>query len=195
MAQEQKDEEEFEMQLGPLKTLVFAVRASFWTCRMAAGSISKAVPFQVYYACNIIFLLAPGSIGPVGATPSCAFLALALPYKALTSWSKAENLMLGGAGLDWEIIWLWLVARGPVPTTTSRDFSSLSEFQVVLATDVVGYFFRALQATCLGRTATADGRRSESSRLQAAWMKRQISVTDPAIAIVMSAPASDTATV
>ncbi|CAE7295884.1 unnamed protein product [Symbiodinium necroappetens] len=99
VAQEQKDEEEFEMQLGPLKTLVFAV----------------------YYVCNILFLL------------------------ALTSWSKAENLMLGGAGLDWEVIWLWLV--------------------VVLATDVVGYLFRAVQA---------------------AWMKRQISVTDPALSIVMS---------
>ncbi|CAE6939579.1 unnamed protein product [Symbiodinium sp. KB8] len=100
VAQEQKEEEEeFEMQLGPLKTVVFAV----------------------YYACNIIFLL------------------------ALTSWSKAENLMLGEAGLAWEVIWLWLV--------------------VVLATDVVGYFFRAVQA---------------------AWMKRRISVTDPAISIVMS---------
>ncbi|CAE7919110.1 unnamed protein product, partial [Symbiodinium necroappetens] len=53
--------------------------------------------------------------------------------------------MLGGAGLDWEVIWLWLV--------------------VVLAADVVGYFFRGVQA---------------------AWMKRQISVTDPAISIVMS---------
>ncbi|OLQ13615.1 Ankyrin repeat, PH and SEC7 domain containing protein secG [Symbiodinium microadriaticum] len=114
VAQEQKDEEEFEMQLGPLKTVVFAVRV-------------------------------------------------------LTSWSKADNLMLGGAGLAWEIIWLWLVARGPVPTTSRRDVLSLSEFQVVLATDVVGYFFRAVQA---------------------AWMKRQISLTDPAISIVMSAPAS-----
>ncbi|CAE7467075.1 unnamed protein product, partial [Symbiodinium necroappetens] len=99
VAQEQKDEEEFEIRLGPLKTAIFGV----------------------YYACNIIFLL------------------------ALTSWSKAGNLMLGGAGLDWEVIWLWLV--------------------VVLAADVVGYFFR---------------------RVQAAWMKRQISVTDPAISIVMS---------
>ncbi|CAE7948874.1 secG, partial [Symbiodinium sp. KB8] len=119
VAQEQKDEEEFEMQLGPLKTVVFAV----------------------YYVCNILFLL------------------------VLTSWSKADNLMLGGAGLAWEIIWLWLVARGPVPTTSRRDVLSLSEFQVVLATDVVGYFFRAVQA---------------------AWMKRQISLTDPAISIVMS---------
>ncbi|CAE7515712.1 unnamed protein product [Symbiodinium necroappetens] len=53
--------------------------------------------------------------------------------------------MLGGAGLAWEIIWLWLVA--------------------VLATDVVGYFFRALQA---------------------ASMERQIGLADPAISIVMS---------
>ncbi|CAE7907464.1 unnamed protein product [Symbiodinium necroappetens] len=53
--------------------------------------------------------------------------------------------MLGGAGLAWEIIWLWLV--------------------VVLATDVVGYFFRAVQA---------------------AWMKRQIDLADPFISIVMS---------
>ncbi|CAE7203165.1 unnamed protein product, partial [Symbiodinium necroappetens] len=128
-AQEQKDEEEFEMQLGPLKTLVFAVR--------------------VYYVCNILFLLAPGSA-------------------ALTSWSKAENLMLGGAGLAWEVIWLWLVARGPVPTT-SRVLLSLSEFQAVLATDVLGYSFRVLQA---------------------AWMKRRIDLADPAISIVMSAPAS-----
>ncbi|CAE7432358.1 unnamed protein product, partial [Symbiodinium necroappetens] len=127
----QAEEEEFEMQLGPLKTAVFAVRASSWTCRMAAH---QAVPFQV-----------------------------------LTSWSKADNLMLGGAGLAWEIIWLWLIARGPVPTTSQRDVLSLSEFQAVLATDVVGYFFRAVQA---------------------AWMKRQISVTDPVISIVMSAPAS-----
>ncbi|CAE7224899.1 unnamed protein product, partial [Symbiodinium necroappetens] len=99
VAQEQKDEEEFEIRLGPLKTAIFGVRASSWTCRMAA----------------------------------------------LTSWSKAENLMLGGAGLDWEVIWLWLVA--------------------VLATDVVGYLFRALQA---------------------AWMKRRIDLTGPAISIVMS---------
>ena len=30
--------------------------------------------------------------------------------------------MLGEAGLAWEVIWLWLVARGPVPTTSRRDF-------------------------------------------------------------------------
>ena len=45
MAQEQKEEEEeFEMQLGPLKTVVFAVRASSWTCRMAA--YQKPFPFR-----------------------------------------------------------------------------------------------------------------------------------------------------
>ena len=41
------------------------------------------------------------------------------------------------------------------------------------------------------RTTAADGRRRESSRLQAAWMKRQIDLADPFIAIVMSAPAPD----
>ncbi|CAE7358112.1 Gabpb1 [Symbiodinium sp. CCMP2592] len=95
----QDEEEEFEMQLGPVKTAIFAV----------------------YYVCNIIFLL------------------------VLTSWSKAENLMLGGAGLAWEVIWMWLV--------------------VVLATDVLGYFFRAVQA---------------------AIMKRQINLMDPAMSMVMS---------
>ncbi|CAE7660604.1 pol [Symbiodinium sp. CCMP2592] len=87
---------------------------------MQLGPVKTAV-FGVYYVCSIIFLL------------------------VLTSWSKAENLMLGGAGLAWEVIWIWLV--------------------VVLATDVLGYFFRAVQAVI---------------------MKRQIHLTDPAISIVMS---------
>ena len=148
-AQEQKDEEEFEMQLGPLKTAVFAVRASSWTCRMAAyqkpfpfRSITLATSSSCWHRARWA-----SSARPCRA-PSWRWLCL----QVLTSWSKADNLMLGGAGLAWEIIWLWLVARGPVPTTSRRDFLSPSEFQVVLATDVVGYLFRAGQAACLGRT-------------------------------------------
>jgi len=73
---------------------------------MVLGPVKTAV-FAVYYVCNIIFLL------------------------VLTSWSKAENLMLGGVGLDWEVIWMWLV--------------------VVLSADVVGYSFRAAQAAIMKR--------------------------------------------
>ena len=48
------------------------------------------------------------------------------------------------------------LARGPGPGADHRrDVLSLSEFQAVLATDVLGYSFRALQATCLGRTIAA----------------------------------------
>ena len=141
------------MQLGPLKTVVFAVRASSWTCRMAAyqkpfrfRSIMSAIYSSCWHRARWASSARPRRV------PSWRWLCL----EVLTSWSKADNLMLGGAGLAWEIIWLWLVARGPVPTTSRRDVLSLSEFQVVLATDVVGYFFRAVQATCLGRT-TAGG--------------------------------------
>ncbi|CAE6948374.1 unnamed protein product [Symbiodinium sp. CCMP2592] len=87
---------------------------------MRLGPVKTAV-FAVYYVGSIVFLL------------------------VLTSWSKSENLMLGGAGLDWEVIWLWLV--------------------VVLSTDVVGYSCRAVQA---------------------AIMKRQLSLAGTAISTVMS---------
>ncbi|CAE7202048.1 unnamed protein product, partial [Symbiodinium microadriaticum] len=44
---------------------------------------------------------------------------------------KTANLMLGGVGLDWEVIWIWLA--------------------VALSTDVLGYNFRAVPAAIMKR--------------------------------------------
>ncbi|CAE7515599.1 ANK2 [Symbiodinium natans] len=46
---------------------------------------------------------------------------------ALTSWSMRNGLMSSGLGLDWEVLWFWLVT--------------------VLAVDVVGYTIVSIQAT------------------------------------------------
>ena len=45
----------------------------------------------------------------------------------LTSYSMTNNLMLGALGIDWEMLWLWLVARAsnslPCTRPGSRGFS------------------------------------------------------------------------
>ena len=59
------------MVLGPVKTAVFAVWALLWDGSTLCTEFRHSVfLFEVYYVCNIIFLLAPGSTA-LSATPSC----------------------------------------------------------------------------------------------------------------------------